>query len=246
MSTILRIKVLKGSVILAAAVAAMALGPAPAEAAVQNFFTPDGATVGGQPVDAKAQVTTLTNQIQIVLTNLQADPTSVIQALSDFKFTIAGPGSLTGSSLTGATGQEIFIADNGSITNGAALNTPSGVGWVYSALTPTTGYLNVLGAGGAGPEHLIIGPPGGATYSANNSIEGNEAHNPFLDQIATFTITATGVTANTLITSAVFSFGTTAGNDVAAVPEPASFATVGMGTLLGLGYAWRRRKRAAV
>jgi len=30
-----------------------------------------------------------------------------------------------------------------------------------------------------------------------------------------------------------------------AVPEPASFATVGLGSLLGLGYAWRKRKRAA-
>jgi len=29
-----------------------------------------------------------------------------------------------------------------------------------------------------------------------------------------------------------------------AVPEPASFATVGIGTLLGFGFAWRRRKRA--
>jgi len=32
----------------------------------------------------------------------------------------------------------------------------------------------------------------------------------------------------------------------AAVPEPASFATTGLGVLMSLGYAWRRRKRAAV
>lgn len=32
--------------------------------------------------------------------------------------------------------------------------------------------------------------------------------------------------------------------DLAAVPEPSSVATVGVGTLLALGYAWRRRRAA--
>ena len=63
------------------------------------------------------------------------------------------------------------------------------------------------------PTDLIIGPPGGATYSnANSSIAGNGPHNPFVNQTGTFVVTVAGVTAATNITSATFSFGTTQGD----------------------------------
>ena len=250
MSTIRRFKILKRGVFLAAAVAVMAFGPAPAEAAVVSFLTPAGATAGGQPVSARADFTTADGSVMIILTNLLANPTAVVQAISDFFFTVAN-GNVTGSSQTSASGQEITVNSNGTITLGPVLNTVAAVDWAYSS-TATTGLLNVLGPGAAGPEHLIIGPPGpGGIYSnASGSIAGNNAHNPFLNQVASFTITAPDVTAATTISSAVFSFGTTAGINVpgvpvpTAIPEPASFATVGMGTLLGLGYALRKRKRA--
>ena len=51
--------------------------------------------------------------------------------------------------------------------------------------------------------------------NANGSIGGNGPHNPFINQTATFTITGlTGVNSDTRVTSATFSFGTTAGVNV--------------------------------
>jgi hypothetical protein len=96
-----------------------------------------------------------------------------------------------------------------------------------------------------------LGPPGsGGTYSnANGSIAGNPAHNPFLNQTATFAISLAGITAATLINSATFSFGTTAGINVAGVPSTSAvplpgalplFATA----LVGIGLLNRRRKKA--
>jgi hypothetical protein len=94
---------------------------------------------------------------------------------------------------------------------------------------------------------LIIGPPGGATYAnANGSIAGNKPHNPFLNQSATFTITAPNVTAATTITGVVFSFGTTEGAVLipgALVPEPSSLVlgSVGLGLVGSIGLYRRRR-----
>jgi hypothetical protein len=92
---------------------------------------------------------------------------------------------------------------------------------------------------------LIIGPPGaGGTYSnANSSIAGNVPHNPFLNQTATFTITGSGITASTVVTAATFSFGTTPGDNVAAVPvpEPSTMAIAGLGAIGFIGVGLRRR-----
>jgi hypothetical protein len=112
----------------------------------------------------------------------------------------------------------------------------------------------VLGAGGAGPAHLIIGPPGaGNVYSnADGSIAGNGPHNPFLNQTATWVINAPNVSAATTISAATFSFGTTDGGNLitgvpfsSTVPEPGSFGpllVLGVGGLLMM--AARRHRRA--
>jgi hypothetical protein len=219
---------------------------APAHAGSITYVTPAGSTAGGQPVDAEGVFTTSTGTITITLTNLEANPTSVVQNLSDLLFTV-GQGTLSSSTETGAMSQEITVNSNGSFSLGATLTTPAAVGWIYSS-TSATGTLNVLGAGGAGPAHLIIGPPGtGGTYSnANGSIAGNGPHNPFLDQTATFTLTAPNISASSTITSATFSFGTTSGVNVVgqAVPEPSSvvlgLAALGLVAAVGL-YRTRRR-----
>jgi hypothetical protein len=112
------------------------------------------------------------------------------------------------------------------------------------------GTLNVLAAGGAGPAHLIIGPPGpGNTYSnANGSIAGNGPHNPFLNQSASFTISGSNISADTVITGAVFSFGTTGNVTITGmpgVPEPSSLVmgAIGLGLVGTVGFYRKRRRQ---
>jgi hypothetical protein len=237
-------KIRKCGFLCAGALVALALVPAPASAGLTTYVTPAGATTSG-PVNAEADITTAAGSITITLKDLQANPKDVAQLLSDFRFTVGNGGSLTGSAQTGASSQELTVNGNGTFSIGANLTTVAAVGWVYTS-TSTTGTLDVLsGPGHAGPAHLIIGPPGGPTYSdANGSIAGNGPHNPFLNQMATFTITAPNVTDATTITSATFSFGTTSGVEIPGVlvPEPATIAMAVSG-LSAFGAASLRRIR---
>jgi hypothetical protein len=214
-----------------------------AHASSVTFVTPSGSTVGGNPVNASAMFTTGPNTLSISLTDLLANPTDVGQLLSDLFFTTS-TGATSGTLGTNG-GQEVTVFSDGTSTLGSTVPT----GWVLQ--TAGAGLeLNVLGAGGAGPTHLIIGPSaaGGNYTNANGSIAGNRPHNPFLNQMATFAITIPGLLATDTVTSATFSFGTTSGENVAgvpsAVPLPAAlplFAT-GLGGLGLLG--WRRKRKA--
>jgi hypothetical protein len=185
-----------------------------AKADIVTFVTPTGSTsTGGDPISASATFTTSGGTLTIVLKDLQGNPKDVAQLISDLSFTVGHGGSLTGSAQTGATSQEITVNGNGTFSTGATLTTVAAVGWVYTTSSTVDGTLDVLqGPGHAGPAHLIIGPPGGPTYSnANGSIAGNGPHNPFLNQSATFTITGLGINDGTTVTAATFSFGTTEG-----------------------------------
>jgi len=206
-----------------------------------TFNTPAGANAGGGPVNASATFTTGAGTLSVTLTDLQANPTDVAQLLSDLFFTLSN-GSTAGT-LTSSSAQEITVNAGGTFTLGGTVST----GW---ALSPSGGslLLNVLGTP-IGPAHLIIGPPGGATYSnANGSIAGNGPHNPFLNQTATFTITDPSITAATTVTGATFSFGTTAGANVPgtppSVPEPATLLLLATG-LLVFAITNGMRKRSA-
>jgi len=215
----------------------------PLSAATVTFVTPTGSTTSG-PVNASATFTTTANQILVSLSNLQDNTTDVAQALSDLNFTFSN--GLTTGTLTSSSGQQVTIAANGTTTLGSTTST----GWGLN--NNVSGGLQLNALGFVGPAGLIVGPPGpGGVYTnANGSIAGNGPHNPFINQTATFTISNAAITAATLITSAVFSFGTTAGINVTGVPStnpvplPGAlplFAT-GLGGLLLM--RWKRKRKA--
>jgi hypothetical protein len=222
-----------------AAFLTMAVSAPAARAATETFVTPGGAAPGGNPVNASATFTSSAGKLIITLTDLLANPKTVAQLLSDLSFTVSGgSATLTGSSLSSSSGQEITVAGNGTATTGSTVAT----GWPYS-FSGSVGTLNRLA--GSGANHLIIGPPGaGGIYSnANSSIAGNVPHNPFLNQSATFTISGSGITAATVVTAATFSFGTTSGVNVngVPVPEPSTMAIAGLGAIGFIGFGLRRR-----
>jgi hypothetical protein len=214
---------------------------ATSHASTITFITPTGSTTSGGPVSASATVTTSAGQIVISLTDLLANPSDVAQLVSDFDFVLSN-GATTGT-LVSQVGQQIDVHADGTTSNHPGNPT----GWQLNS--NVGGGIQISALGGGQPYDLIIGPPGpGGVYTAaNGSIAGNGPHNPFINQTGTFTINIAGVTAATTVTSATFSFGTTAGVDIPGVPtttpEPATLASVGIG-LLFLGFAGRMRKRS--
>jgi hypothetical protein len=199
------------------------------------------------PVSATATFTTGNGTVLITLTNTQVNPTSVVQNLSDLSFTvITGQTTQYTGTLTSSSGFEWTVYSGGSFSNGSAVAT----GWALSTVASQL-ELSLLGTATA-PEHTIIGPPDilGTYSNANASIAGNGPHNPFLGGPVTFNLSVPGATADSTITSATFSFGTTAGNNVAGndspspspVPEPSALLLMGSG-LLALGGRMRGRLR---
>jgi len=196
---------------------------------------------GGQ-VGAEADFTTGAGTISVTLKNLLADPSGVAQCLSALTFqTSDAPGGPLG--LSSSAGTLYSVAKNGTYTSSALLADQAG--WVLSNPSGSILSLNVLvGTGHAGPAHTIIGGPGsGGTYAgANNSIKGNNSHNPFIALSQSWQITAPGITADTHISNVVFQFGTANGqNQVPSVPAPSSL--VGLAGMGAVGAALFARRR---
>ena len=76
-----------------------------------TFDTPSGSTVGGMPVSATATFLTGTDSLTITLTNLQDNPTSAVQNLSDLAFVLSG--GQTAGSLISSSGLDRTIAADG-------------------------------------------------------------------------------------------------------------------------------------
>src|SRR5262245_59984138 len=129
---------------------AAAIG-SPAHAGSITYITPSGATSGGQAVDAEAVFTTGLDSLTITLTNLEANPTSVAQNLSDLNFSLSN-GTNAGFSLSSSSGQEVTVAGSGTPSLGSTVSTGSEL----STSGTTQGTLDVLGAP-IGPAHTIIG-----------------------------------------------------------------------------------------
>ncbi len=214
---------------IAGAVLAFAILAMTASANTMTFTTAAGATEsGGNPVDASATFTTGTNTVTITLTDLLANPKTVAQLISDISFSLSG--GQTSATIGSSSGTQRTVNSNGTWSAGSTTST----GWGID--TAFVGGIHLTALGFVGPAGLIIGAPGaGNLYSnANASIAGNGPHNPFIGLSATFTLDITGVNVDSTIKNVVFSFGTTAGDDVPGKPPsvPDGGATV---ALLGFG-----------
>src|SRR5262245_10600691 len=187
----------------------MALGLSTAQATAITF-TGSGSGSDGA-VSASAAFTTSSGQVSVILTNtLGVDVIrSVGQALSDLTFTLSNPAGTLGT--TTATGQQGNIVNltppaGGSVSFVAG--SPGrfiGVGGGSLTVNGDTVTLDALG-GGQPTELIIPAQVNGGTYANVNP--GFDAHNPYTIGPGTFVLHLAGVTADTTINAATFSFGT--------------------------------------
>jgi hypothetical protein len=212
---------------------AMSIETPVASADVEIWNTPSGSVDSSHdPVSAQATFTISSGEIVITLSNLQTGIHDAGQLVSELSFTTVNANNLSSSVLASSSAQLVTVGKSG-----YSLGSTTSTGWGYA-----TGHLSDL-VNGDSPSHTIIGP---STDNPNSSITKN--HNPFLYESATFTITGAGITSNTTIASATFSFGTSAGDDVrgtqvvtTTTPEPSTIAIAGLGALGFIGYGLRRR-----
>jgi hypothetical protein len=195
-------------------------------------------TVAGE---AQAVITTGNGIISLTLSDFVVNPGDVTSNLSAFSFTLSSAPS--SESISSSSAILRTVNSGGSYSDGASV----APGWTLSRVGAVTSLDDLSGSGHAGPAHTIIGAPNASNLyaAANGSMAGNGAHNPFLDQSATWTFAAGGVTSDTTVTAATFQFGTTDGQDLAtgvavATPEPASSALM-LGAA-GFGAAILRRR----
>jgi len=188
-------------------------------------------TVGGNAVNATADISISGSTMTVTLTDLLANPGSVANILNGIQINISGVSSVSG--LTANNGTYVDIAADKSYTTGALSG--STIAGAYALSGSSTITLTALGGGQ--PAYLIIGQPG---YSAaNGSIAGNAPHNPFILGSATFqfTLNGQGGFLESNISGITFLFGT--GSDYSTttrtvVPEPATLVA-GALLLLPLG-----------
>jgi hypothetical protein len=206
---------------------------------------------------ASATFTSVAGGIEITVTNNEANTGDIANAVSQVQFTFNPATVGQASSLTELSGLEISYSGKGAGTvtgpfDYAPVSNDPNLHWSLDPTNAhTTSLVNVSGGGltgpGGQPDELIVALNSMATANSPAS------HNPSFDGTAHFFLADALVPANLTasdITGVKFSFGTTPETVLStgtvvlqSVPEPSSLVLGGTAALLGLGIAWRRRKR---
>jgi hypothetical protein len=200
-----------------------------------------GSSFGNLAIDASATFTFATGTLTITLKDLESGISTVGQNVSDLQFDLSVGGTTT---MVTTTSEPTITCGSGSCgapsteTNPWGFGDNSGVVTLCIICSPS---VTLSQSQSGQPAGTILGP----SPVSGGSLETG-SHNPFINQTLTIVLdnsAFTTTTSYTTISNVMFSFGTTAGDNVGGMlsaPEPASMALAGAG-LLALGLIGRRR-----
>lgn len=202
-------------------------------ASIQTF---SGTSSDGHAVSGSVEwtINAIADTITFKLTNTTAVTKDAGELFTGINFTVGGLVPTLASDL----GIQRTVASNGTFSDTA---TAQNLSW--SVVSHGAGYqLNF----NPNAKDAIIAPPAGSVYTANDSVNGNNGHNPFAAVTATFVINASGLLDTTPIVITNFLYGTELDPAIptGSVPEPISlFVWGGLATVLGTA-AYRRNRIA--
>jgi hypothetical protein len=198
-------------------------------------------------VSATALFQTVAGGIEITVTNTESNTADAAHAISQIRFTVGGGLSLPSSFTKIAGTTTDFSGTTKSITVSPPTSTEY---WSFQSGGTTVSLWTVDGNGlngyGGQPNHLIVAAGSTPNASLTNT------HLPSFIGPVNFFLAASSVPSNLTkadITGVKFSFGTqpevsldkASGSDDVVAPEPSTILGAVTASLLGLGYAWRRR-----